>query len=256
MDNPKHRTVKQWWAPVWKGLVMDPAAKHYRKMGSAVWLYLYLLLGANRGTGVLMRKIKTISSDMGVSRDTATRWLGVLRKEGYVATINTGRSLTIQVKHWKPLRRVGDFPLQKSHPTDFSSRKYPTPWRMSERTNPVHFRPQSAPAARPNDTKIQIILNNDMHYAIAPDSDDRAFKTVGFYTQQELLARELATALNDSAGINLYRSYVRKYPEELLRKALLEAKRLPAGSVTRSRGALFTHLVQHYAQGTTENPGD
>ena len=52
---------------MWKGLVVDAEAKHYRKMKNAVWLYLYLLLNANRGTGVLMRKTKTISADMGVT---------------------------------------------------------------------------------------------------------------------------------------------------------------------------------------------
>ena len=46
MEN--QRTEKQWWAPVWKGLVMDSEAKHYRAMKNAVWLYVYCLLGANR----------------------------------------------------------------------------------------------------------------------------------------------------------------------------------------------------------------
>jgi hypothetical protein len=39
---------KQWWASVWKGLVMDAQAKHYRKMKHAVWLYLYLLVSGSR----------------------------------------------------------------------------------------------------------------------------------------------------------------------------------------------------------------
>ena len=49
---------------------MDAEARHYRKMKNAIWLYLYLLLNANRKTGVLMRNIETVSRDMGVPRDT------------------------------------------------------------------------------------------------------------------------------------------------------------------------------------------
>ena len=95
---------KQWWAPVWKGLVMDPEAKHYHTMKNAVWLYLYLLLNANRRTGLLKRKIETVGRDMGVTRDTTLRWFKALREGGYIETSNTGRSLTIQVTRWTSRR--------------------------------------------------------------------------------------------------------------------------------------------------------
>lgn len=51
---------KQWWAPVWTGLVMDAEGKHYQRMKNALWLYLYFLLTANRKTGWLVRKTGTI----------------------------------------------------------------------------------------------------------------------------------------------------------------------------------------------------
>lgn len=86
---------------------MDAEARHYRKMKNAIWLYLYLLLNANRKTGVLMRNIETVSRDMGVPRDTTVRWLNVLRTNGYTETVNNGHSLTIQVTRWKPLSGVG-----------------------------------------------------------------------------------------------------------------------------------------------------
>jgi CTP-dependent riboflavin kinase len=95
---------KQWWAPIWTGLVMDREAKHLKKIKSAVWLYLYLVLNANRSSGFLMRKIRTISADMGISKTTITRWLNVLRKHGYIATQNTGRCLLIQIQRWKTLK--------------------------------------------------------------------------------------------------------------------------------------------------------
>lgn len=57
---------KQRWAPVWAGLMMDRQAKHYQRMKNAIWLFLYLMINANRKSGFLMRKIRTISSDMGI----------------------------------------------------------------------------------------------------------------------------------------------------------------------------------------------
>ena len=84
---------------------------------------------------------------------------------------------------------------------------------------------------------------------------DGAFKSIGICAWQELLAWDLAKALDDLRGINLYRSYCKKYPEELLRKALAEVKEMPGHKIKKGRGALFTYLVQQYAQETTENTG-
>jgi len=37
---------KQWWAPVYKGLIMDQKGGHYQRMKNAIWLFLYLLVNA------------------------------------------------------------------------------------------------------------------------------------------------------------------------------------------------------------------
>jgi hypothetical protein len=37
----------QWWARIYRGLVIDSSARHYLQMGPAVWLFLYFLLNAN-----------------------------------------------------------------------------------------------------------------------------------------------------------------------------------------------------------------
>lgn len=72
-------------------------------------------------------------------------------------------------------------------------------------------------------------------------------------TEKELLAADLAEKLNDLANLPLYLSYVNKYPERILRKALGEAMEVPAGKIKKTRGALFNHLVQKYGK---ENPGN
>jgi len=253
MEN--QRTQKQWWAPVWKGLVMDREAKHYRSMKSAVWLYLYLLLGANRRTGILMRKIETVTNDMGVTRDTTLRWLKVLRSGGYIETVNTGRSLTIQVTRWKALAGVGRTQLQKSEIPNFRYGKYPTSRQAPIRAIPPRIGAVPGFAAVGNETKIQINIINDPRGGIGNKPAERGFTRIGASVQRELLAQELAKGLNDAAGINLYRSYSAKYPEWLLRKVLAEVAALPPERITKGRGALFNYLVQHYAKGATENPG-
>jgi len=102
LDRP---AVKSWWAGLWRGLVVDQSAKHYKAMRSAIWLYMYLLLHADRQTGVLTRKLATIARDMQVNIRTIQYWFAKLRKAGYVIVRNSGRSLEICIQKWKPLRR-------------------------------------------------------------------------------------------------------------------------------------------------------
>lgn len=98
--------AKNWWAPIWRGLVSDRNATHYQKMRSALWLYVFLLLHADRQTGLLVRKIRTICSETGIKRRTVLRWLRRLRAGGYITTRVTGRCLEIQVTKWKRLAGV------------------------------------------------------------------------------------------------------------------------------------------------------
>ena len=74
--------------------------------------------------------------------------------------------------------------------------------------------------------------------------------------RQELLAWELAKALDDPGGISLYRSYCQQIPGRASEKGVErgEGKCLPTQS-RKVEVALFNYLLQQYAQGTTENPG-
>src|ERR1043165_7145672 len=94
-DNASHKSQNQpdtWWAPLWRGLVVPQGYKHYKAMGSALWLFSYLLLHADRKTGRLIRMLDTISKEMGINQRTIRYWLGRLRKHGYITTRHTGRS--------------------------------------------------------------------------------------------------------------------------------------------------------------------
>ncbi len=93
--------IKQWWTPVWRGLAVDAAGRHYQKMGNAVWLYLYLLFHADRTTGFLKRKSWTISRDMGIKERTIRKWRGILRRHGYIRTHQAGIYVNFEITKWK-----------------------------------------------------------------------------------------------------------------------------------------------------------
>jgi biotin operon repressor len=70
-------------------------------MKKAVWLFLHLVLHADRRSGRLKRKYKTIAEEMGLPEKTIQRWMKTLKDNGYIETRNTGRCLEIGIKLWK-----------------------------------------------------------------------------------------------------------------------------------------------------------
>ena len=93
----------RWWGFVWRGMVVSRSGKHYEAMGRAVWLFLYLIIHANRRTGTLYRRIRTIARDMHISERTIQFWMKTLRDNGYITTERTGRSLIIHIAKWRPV---------------------------------------------------------------------------------------------------------------------------------------------------------
>jgi len=93
------------WGAVWAGLVDDPGGKHVKRMRSAVWLYLYLIIHANWDTGRLVRAFQTISNDMGTPTRTLKGWMSVLKKFKYVEIVRNPHSLSIQITKWESIKR-------------------------------------------------------------------------------------------------------------------------------------------------------
>ena len=102
-NNSIQKPHSKWWGFIWRGLVVSRSAKHYRSLGRAVWLLLYLVIHANRKTGTLYRRIRTIAHDMNIPERTIQLWLKILRDNGYVTTERTGRSLIIHIAKWRPI---------------------------------------------------------------------------------------------------------------------------------------------------------
>jgi len=83
----------------------------------------------------------------------------------------------------------------------------------------------------------------------------KASKRFSPKSKEELLALDLATALNDRENLSVYLSYARKYSEQLLRRILGEVKEVPANKLKKGRVALFKYLLQKHAHKTFKNSG-
>lgn len=252
MSGKRNAENIEWWAPVWRGLVMDCAAAHFRKMGSAVWLFLYFLINANRASGVLMRRVKTISLDMGLPRSTTFRWLKTLREGGYIETDNSGHSLTVQICKWRPVGQVSQLALQKSRSRDSRSPKYETSQMPKEvgKMAPTREEMRQAPESKKNTIKKSILKIDIECKKIDPK------KIKSSVTREQVLAYDIAEALDDRPGFPLYLSYVRKYPESLLRETLSRVREIPSHKIKTNRGALFNFLIKQNAKQNQNRAGD
>ena len=228
-------------------LIIDVEARHYHRMKNAVWLFLYLFFNAERGSVFLLRKVETISSEMGIKRDTIIRWLNILRKHGYIATRNTGRGLFIQIRQWENLSPdVGNMTQQKQEKPDWCGEKNPTTVMAYISQNEPNYNKKPA-------DPIDISINNKL-YNIDIDrncSPDFPLKGITHFTprnKQQLLACDLARELHDSKGLPFYLSCTKKYPEPVIRKVLGQVKEVPSEKITKSRAALFNHMIQQYDQ--------
>lgn len=246
---------KQWWAPVWTGLVIDPQGRHYRKMKTALWLYLYFLLNADRRNGSLKRKIKTICEDTGISPGTVARWLSVLKKGRYIAAKSTGRCLEVQIAKWRAVERQN---------LEYQTSKDLNPRLPRNEISPEGFQAQNflclkdkkpeQPEANERTIKKYLLTKNIDHKKFMSSSSDSLNRS-NSKTREELLAWELAQALNDLPGYPLYLSCARKYPESLLRQILAQVQAVPTRKIRKSRGALFNYLIQKHGKETVNRPG-
>ena len=222
----------------------------------AVWLFLYLLVNADRKTGSLFRKIETISDDMGISRDTIMRWLVILRRGGYIATQSNGRCLNIQINKWRRPDGGSDQP-QKSVASNRRG------WKTFVVNKPLDGKIDLKVSGKKNavSNPIDISINKDSYKddidkGISLKPNLNSFKDFKPSDKEDLLAVDLADAFNDRDNLPLYLSYANRYPEQLLRTVMGEVKEIPLKKIKKSRGALFNHLVQKYAKQTDNNSRD
>lgn len=64
----------------------------------------------------------------------------------------------------------------------------------------------------------------------------------------EALAEEIARGLQEPDSIRMFRALVRRYPEEIIRRAYEETLSYPAAKIRKSRGAIFNFLLKKYGR--------
>jgi len=185
---------------------------------SGVAVYNVLAYFANSKTQICFPTQKTIAGLIGLSRRTVVRKIKILEKLGLILVEKRkGRLFYCLVE---PSKEAGVNLAQKCAKKNIRD---VTLWHT-------------------NKNKLTRINNTDIVYKSISFSDFIP------KTKEQLLALDLANALNDYQGLPLYLSYAKRYPESLLRQVLGEVKEMPIEKIKKSRGALFNHLVQKYAK--------
>ena len=113
----------------------------------------------------------------------------------------------------------------------------------TEETSMSHQCNQSVQKGDTNKTKEQEINNKSFVRVKKINTDDFPNNT-----REELLASDIADALDDHGNITTYLLLASQYPESFLRKILSEVKRTPKHKIRKSRKALFVYLVNYYAR--------
>jgi len=78
-------------------LLEHPRAYHYRRMRSAIWLYLVILTRLPSGQDTVDVEPVQIAYDMGLPEGTVRSWLGHLRRLHYLKTERLNGSLRVRV---------------------------------------------------------------------------------------------------------------------------------------------------------------
>ncbi|MDP2960464.1 MAG: hypothetical protein Q8N71_03480, partial [candidate division Zixibacteria bacterium] len=144
--------------------------------------------------------------------------------------------------------------LEKQQTCNPKSTKGGTSLEANQMQNCLYFSPQRADFDGSNDITIKRdILNIDIDSKDFLDSPLKISKRFKPTNRQQLLALDLARELHDRQGLPFYLSCTKKYPESLLRKVLGQVKEVPSEKITKSRAALFNHMIQKYDQKDSKN---
>lgn len=87
--------MKSRYAPIGEKFIQNPDLQ--KRVGSAVWLFLYLVLNRDWKTGTLQRRVETIASDLKRNRKQIQRWLRALEDEGLITTRRLCRGYFIEI---------------------------------------------------------------------------------------------------------------------------------------------------------------
>ena len=95
----------RWWTPVFEGLF---AKKHVEAMGSAIWLYGWMLMRAHvaQRDGAFAFNQQEAAEELGVNDRTIRRWFTRLQEHGYLITrARHPYHLEVEIAKWRPIEQ-------------------------------------------------------------------------------------------------------------------------------------------------------
>jgi DNA-binding MarR family transcriptional regulator len=197
-------------------------------MGIAV--YNVLASMANRNQECFPSQ-QYIADCLGYSRATINKALKALAGQGFIATVKRGpwRCCTYRLLE----------PRCKARETE-----------MSNRGN------RDVPPVDTNKNQLTRI-NNDLIVRVKKEEFHVAVTGNDFIpeTREELLAYDLAVALNEPENLSWYLSLAERYPESLLRQTLSEVRRVPESAIRKNHPALFNHVLKKHVEKTHYDSG-
>ncbi|MHB9010658.1 MAG: helix-turn-helix domain-containing protein [Ignavibacteriaceae bacterium] len=215
MDTKTHsiRSMKagQWY---W---MMKAVIQHYAaQIGfSALAVYNVLASMADEAQQCFPSQ-KYIADHLGCSRATVNRGIKILEQHHLIRVEKR--------KYKNHLYTLLEVPCNKDEPC-----------MLHERNLPVQ-------KSDTNNTHKQKINNNNVVRVTSLEHATDPLKS-----QEQLLASDIARALDDQTHLATYTDYARTYPEAFLRNILSEVNRTPRHKIKKSRSALFKYLVHYYA---------
>jgi biotin operon repressor len=201
------------WYWIHKSFIREYARK-IGAIGVAVYSFLAIMADSDQGC---FPSQKYIGDGLGYSRATVNKALKQLEMNGLIAIDRTSRYHCAY--HLLKVRC-------KTGETQVSTRG---------NSGVIYF--------DTNDNNITRNINNiDNDYKKISEHKKEFIPS----TREELLASDLADALNDHKSLALYISYARRFSESLLRQTLGEVREIPEEQIRKSRAALFNHLIRKY----------
>ena len=218
------------WYWINKTVIRD----YVQKVGTAGITVYNLLASMADGDQKCFPSQKYIADSLGYSRSYINKVIKVLQGHGLISVEKKSRS--IQVYH---LLKVGS--RTETPPEDSSS---------PEETNVSTMVNSDVNQGDTNDNNITRNINNT---DIEDDNKKEHEEEFVPQSREELLALDIAKALNDHSSLTLYLSYAKRFPESMLRGVLGEVMEIPDEKIRKSRAALFNHIIHRYAQNNEDH---
>jgi DNA-binding Lrp family transcriptional regulator len=226
MDKNTKNKLRSMEKPGWYWIdreIITVYGKRLRSSGIAV--YNALASYANQKTQTCFPSQQSIAELLGLSRMTVNRKIKQLKELGLL-----------------------DIMKLKSHCSYFLLRPdVPDPLQPCDKKDTGGV--SSEDMNNNNRTKIN---NNDIDNKniLAKDDFLKGFEPK---TREELLALDMAEAVNDLRSLPLYLNYAKTLPEPVIRETLSWIKRIPDKNIRKSRASLFNFILKQHVKKISSN---